>query len=230
MAALSFLFLLAQVASPGAAQPAAPHTEPRATVAPAPAEAADAVTRWRPYTREASRRFGMPLAWIERVMRAESGGRTSLYGRPIASRAGAMGLMQIMPATWAELRGRLGLGTDPHDPRDNILAGTFYLRLMYDRFGYPGLFGAYNAGPKRYAEWLSGGRALPAETRAYLAQVAGPMPAQGRVQGGSPATSPPVLFAIRYDTPPATPAAPAESAASLFVTLSTPARAGDARD
>jgi soluble lytic murein transglycosylase-like protein len=48
------------------------------------------------------------------------------------------------------MRGRLGLGTNPHDPRDNILAGTLYLRLMYDRFGYPGLFGAYNAGPGRY--------------------------------------------------------------------------------
>jgi hypothetical protein len=44
---------------------------------------------------------------------------------------------------------------DPHAPRDNILAGTLYLRLMYDRFGYPGLFGAYNAGPGRYASYLA---------------------------------------------------------------------------
>lgn len=233
MAALSLLFLLAQAAPPATVQPAAPHAEPGDTVAPAPAEArdaADAVTRWRPYTRESSRRFGVPLAWIERVMRTESGGRTTLNGRPIASRAGAMGLMQIMPATWTELRARLGLGTDPHDPRDNILAGTFYLRLMYDRFGYPGLFGAYNAGPRRYAEWLSGGRALPAETRAYLAQVSGPMPVQGGVQDGGPATPPPALFAVRYDRPSPAPAAPAMPAASLFVALSASAPAGDARD
>lgn len=131
------------------------------------------IERWRPHIDEASARFGIPAEWIERVMRAESGGRTALGGRPITSRAGAMGLMQLMPGTWAAMRARLGLGADPHAPRDNILAGTLYLRLMYDRFGYPGLFGAYNAGPGRYAAWLAGGRSLPAETRAYVAAVAG---------------------------------------------------------
>jgi soluble lytic murein transglycosylase-like protein len=146
-----------------------------ALVAATPA-GAQSVSHWRTYVEEASARFGVPVEWIERVMRAESGGRTMLDGRPITSHAGAMGLMQIMPATWAELRARLGLGADPHQPRDNILAGTFYLRLMYDRFGYPGMFAAYNAGPARYAEHLRNGRALPVETRAYLAMVAG----QGR--------------------------------------------------
>src|SRR3546814_9015860 len=62
-----------------------------------------------------------------------------------------------------DMRARLGLGNDPHAPRDNILAGTYYLRLMYDCFGYPGLFGAYNAGPARYAAFVRTGRALPAE-------------------------------------------------------------------
>src|SRR3546814_3744389 len=70
------------------------------------------------------------------------------------------------------MRRRLGLGSDPHAPRDNILAGTLYLRLMYDRFGYPGLFGAYNAGPARYAAYLEGRRSLPGETRDYLRKVA----------------------------------------------------------
>lgn len=134
---------------------------------------AQSVERWRPYIEEASARFGVPAEWIERVMRAESAGRTRLGGRPIVSQAGAMGLMQLMPGTWAEMRARLGLGSDPHAPRDNILAGTLYLRLMYDRFGYPGLFGAYNAGPGRYAEHVRTGRTLPSETRAYLASVAG---------------------------------------------------------
>src|SRR3546814_10368188 len=91
---------------------------------------ADRVDRWRSLIAEASARFGVPQAWIGRVMRAESRVRTTLAGRPITSRAGAMGLMQLMPATWAEMRARLGLGGNPHDPRDNILAGTFYLRLM----------------------------------------------------------------------------------------------------
>jgi len=134
---------------------------------------ADEVERWRPYVAEASARFGIPAAWIERVIHAESGGRTKLDGKPITSRAGAMGLMQLMPGTWANMRAALGLGSDPHDPRDNILAGTCYLRLMYDRFGYPGLFAAYNTGPARYAEHLATGRTLPGETRAYLASVGG---------------------------------------------------------
>lgn len=133
---------------------------------------ADPVANWQPYIAEASARFGVPAAWIERVMRAESGGRTMHRGRPTTSRAGAMGLMQLMPGTWSEMRARLGLGADPHDPHDNILAGTFYLRLMHDRFGYPGLFAAYNAGPERYAAYLAGRRTLPGETRNYLAEVA----------------------------------------------------------
>jgi len=74
------------------------------------------------------------------------------------------------PATWAEMRQQHGLGPDPNDPRDNILAGTAYLRAMFDRFGYPGLFAAYNAGPARYTASLAG-QTLPAETRAHLAKV-----------------------------------------------------------
>src|SRR3546814_9056131 len=108
-----------------------------ALLAATPAEA-ESVDRWRPYIAEASVRYGIPVEWIERVMRAESGGRTTLNGHPIVSRAGAMGLMQLMPGTWAAMRSRLGLGHDPHDTRDNTLAGTYYLRPMYDRSGSPG--------------------------------------------------------------------------------------------
>jgi hypothetical protein len=140
---------------------------------PVLAEEQSGVAQWRAEIAEASARFDVPTLWIERVMRAESRGRTQRSGGPITSPAGAMGLMQLMPGTWAELRSRLGLGSDPHAPRDNILAGTAYLREMYDRFGYPGMFAAYNAGPTRYAASLASGRALPAETRAYLAEVAG---------------------------------------------------------
>lgn len=129
------------------------------------------IDRWSPYIEESSARFGIPEDWIRRVMRAESGGRTTLYGRPITSRAGAMGLMQLMPGTWAEMRVRHGLGSDPHDPRNNILAGSAYLRALYDRFGHPGLFAAYNAGPARYAEHLATGRRLPSETIAYVAAL-----------------------------------------------------------
>ena len=127
--------------------------------------------RWSPHIAEAAARFGIPEEWIRRVMRAESAGRTALDGRPITSRAGAMGLMQLMPRTWAEMRDLHGLGHDPHNPRDNILAGAAYLRAMFERFGYPGLFAAYNAGPKRYAEHLATGRPLPSETIAYAVAV-----------------------------------------------------------
>lgn len=133
---------------------------------------ADPVDRWAVEIAEASARFGIPRQWIRRVIRAESGGHVLVAGRPVVSRAGAMGLMQLMPTTWLETRARLGLGPDPHDPRDNILAGTFYLRAMYDRFGYPGLFAAYNAGPARYSAYRRRRRALPLETRLYVAAVA----------------------------------------------------------
>ena len=115
---------------------------------------------------EAAQRFGIPEAWIRAVMRVESAGDV----RAISS-AGAMGLMQIMPATWAELRVRHRLGGNPYDPRDNILAGAAYLREMHDRYGSPGFLAAYNAGPGRYEEYLAG-RPLPAETRAYVATLA----------------------------------------------------------
>ena len=161
-----------------------------ALVAAGPAKA-ETVDRWRPYIAEASARYAVPVEWIERVMRAESGGRTMLDGRRITSHAGAMGLMQLMPGTWADMRTRLGLGRDPHDPRDNILAGTYYLRLMHDRFGYPGLFGAYNAGPGRYAAWLAGRSALPGETRSYIATVAGRDQARAVGLQSRPVTAPP---------------------------------------
>ena len=108
-----------------------------------------------PYIAEAAQRFGVPEAWIRAVMRVESAGDV----RAISS-AGAMGLMQIMPATWSELRVRHRLGGNPYDPRDNILAGAAYLREMHDRYGSPGFLAAYNAGPGRYEEYLAG-RPLP---------------------------------------------------------------------
>lgn len=173
--------------------------------AASPAQA-DAVERWRPIIEDASARFSIPTRWIERVIRAESGGRTMLSGRPIRSRAGAIGLMQLMPATWEQMRARLQLGNDPDDPRNNILAGTGFLRLMYDRFGYPGLFGAYNAGPTAYAAFLAGRRQLPGETVAYLGTVG------GAVKPGASAPQPaprPSLFVVgrdaNRDQPPSTP-------------------------
>jgi len=124
-------------------------------------------TRWHSTIAEAAQRYDIPESWIRAVMEAESGGDPHAV-----SPKGAMGLMQIMPGTWAELRGQLGLGTDPFDPHDNILAGTAFLRAMRDRYGYPGLFAAYNAGPARYDRHLKTGTPLPPETQRYIAALA----------------------------------------------------------
>ncbi len=126
---------------------------------------------WRPYIREAADRFGVPARWIRAVMRQESGGNEYRYGRPIVSGAGAMGLMQLMPQTYAEMQSRYGLGDDPYEPHDNIAAGTAYIRLMYDRYGAPAFLAAYDAGPQRLDDYLNGGRRLPRETRDYVASI-----------------------------------------------------------
>lgn len=130
--------------------------------------AAASVHPYAVHVTDAARRFGIPEAWIWAVMRVESGGNPRAV-----SPAGAMGLMQIMPATWAELRARFDLGTDPFDVRANITAGAAYLRMMLDRYGNPeAMLAAYSAGPRRYDERQADGRPLPKETRAYLTRLA----------------------------------------------------------
>lgn len=187
---------------------------------------ADPIDPWRVIVAEASGRFGIPQSWIIRVIRIESGGNTMRGGGPIVSRAGAMGLMQLMPGTWESLRIALGLGPNPHDPHDNIIAGTAYLRMMYDRFGYPGLFGAYNAGPGRYGAYVAGRSGLPAETIAYLTRAAGgAAPAYvAPVSGGRPASlrqENTLFFAVR--NAPITSVTPLQTTAStgLFISLHT---------
>ncbi len=148
-----------------------------ATPAPAPVydqehhmSQAQLLNRWDAFVSEASQRFHVPKAWIRAVMRQETGGRTVLAAdQPIVSRAGAQGLMQLMPDTWDQMARAHKLGEDPFDPRANILAGAAYLRWLHGRYGYPKMFAAYNAGPGRVEK---GGR-LPAETRAYVVGVTG---------------------------------------------------------
>src|ERR1700730_11184355 len=135
-----------------------------ATVAPRDGSAK--IERWAAYISEAARRFGPPEAWVRAVMQAESGGAADA-----TSPAGAIGLMQIMPDTYAELRARYGLGANAYDPRDNIIAGTAYMSEMIELFGVPDFLAAYNAGPTRLEDHLQRGRPLPAETQRYLAQI-----------------------------------------------------------
>lgn len=128
---------------------------------------------------EASRRSGLPEAWIKAVAWVESGGAS----RAVSTK-GAMGVMQIMPGTWQDLRVDLGLGSDPFDRRDNLVAGAVYLRRMLDRFGAQGFLAAYNAGPTRYQAFLDGKRSLPSETVTYVARV------QSRMGRDAPIVSP----------------------------------------
>ena len=134
---------------------------------------------------EAARRFELPERWIRAVMGVESAFRVRAV-----SPKGAMGLMQVMPGTYADLRGRYGLGADPYHPRDNVLAGAAYLREMYDRFGDAGFLAAYNAGPARYLQHVATGRPLPLETRAYVAKIT---PALGTAAGVALAIDGPAL-------------------------------------
>ena len=150
---------------------------------------------WRPYVKEASERFDVPERWIREVMRQESGGKALAQSGP-----GAMGLMQVMPGTYDELRGRYrDLGLDAFDPHDNIMAGTAYIRELYDIYGSPGFLAAYNAGPGRLDDYLTRGRTLPSETRRYVAAI-GP-----RISGTDPTRASPgaayAMNAIPLDIP-----------------------------
>jgi hypothetical protein len=151
---------------------------------PPPGPASDP---WGPYIREASRRFDVPERWVRGVMHQESGGQED-----VISWAGAMGLMQVMPDTYEGLRSRYNLGDDPFDPHNNILAGTAYLREMYDRFGSPGFLAAYNAGPNRVDRYLNNGTPLPTETVNYVASIAPSLGSQ------TPMSGPLAVYATRF--------------------------------
>jgi len=143
---------------------------------------------WRPYIAEAAQRFDVPERWVREVMRQESSGQLYEHGQLITSSAGAMGLMQVMPETYDGLRSRYALGDDPYDPHDNILAGTAYIREMYDIYGSPAFLAAYNAGPRRLDDYLTRNRPLPDETRHYVARI-GPNIIGVQPQRPSPASS-----------------------------------------
>ncbi len=164
LAVVGMLAACANTANLSASQEAARYQAAAQHYYPPPGPPSDP---WGPYIVEASSRYDVPAPWIRQVMRAESGGRVM-----DTSTAGAMGLMQVMPDTYRDLRNQYGLGTDPYNPHDNIMAGTAYLRQMYDLYGFPGFLAAYNAGPGRLQDYLTNNRPLPAETRHYVAEIA----------------------------------------------------------
>jgi len=181
------------VAALACAVPAIAGAQPR----PAAAICEPAIPLAEPIAR-ASDRFAISAALIRAVIAAES----NFMVRAVSPK-GAMGLMQLMPGTWAELRLRYALGADPFDPCDNIMAGTAYLRELLDRYGDPGFLAAYNAGPGRYEAYLRGARGLPAETLAYVARLSvaplGGTPAAPRVAADPDAWTRGGLFVAASD-------------------------------
>lgn len=143
-------FALLVAGTSAAAQPAAPSTANGCAV----------------HVAEAASRSGLSPQLVLRVMMAESGGNVR-----IVSPKGAMGCMQIMPATWAYLTSRYNLGTDPFDARRNMIGGAMYLAELTARYGPDGAIAAYNAGPGRYERYASGAASLPAETIAYTRRI-----------------------------------------------------------
>jgi hypothetical protein len=106
----------------------------------------------------------LPVEFFARVIWQES-----RFNAQAVSKKGAQGIAQFMPAT-ADWRGLV----DPFDPIEALKNSASYLHDLKAQFGNLGLAAAgYNAGPARVSAWLTGRRALPAETRNYVAIITG---------------------------------------------------------
>jgi len=99
----------------------------------------DVTRRYDQIITDAAERHGVSFSLLKAMIKIESD-----FNPRAISKAGAMGLMQIMPENIKELKIK-----DPFDPRENIMGGTRYLKQMIDRFnGKLSLaLAAYNAGP-----------------------------------------------------------------------------------
>jgi soluble lytic murein transglycosylase-like protein len=151
----------APVAPPAAVLTAETSAMAMAPVAATPRELADA----------AADRYGLPRALVRSVMAAESG-----FQKAAISPKGAIGLMQLMPAT------ALDLGADPHDPAQNVDAGTRYLRDLLEKYNY-GLrhaLAAYNAGPGAVEKY----NGIPPyrETIDYISRIEKKLKAAGAIK------------------------------------------------
>ncbi|NSW54876.1 MAG: lytic transglycosylase domain-containing protein [Armatimonadetes bacterium] len=110
--------------------------------------------------RQAAAKHGISEDLVREVIRAESD-----FNPRCVSRAGAMGLMQLMPENCREY----GV-SDPFDPAQNVDAGVRHLKDMIDQFGRLDLaLAAYNAGPGAVRKY--GGIPPYSETRAYVAKI-----------------------------------------------------------
>jgi soluble lytic murein transglycosylase-like protein len=141
-------------------------------VVPVPALAARSEPEFEPYIQQHARLHGVRAELVRAVIQVESA-----FNPRAVSPKGAMGLMQLMPATAKEL----GV-VDPFDPAENIRGGVAYLRQLLDRYKNDVhlALAAYNAGPG--AVDRHGSKVPPyKETRNYVAKITG---IQGNVRNG----------------------------------------------
>lgn len=140
-----------------------PYPEPQEILGPPSIEMAQAVPEAVPYADIidiVAKENDVPPQLVRAVIQVESN-----YQERARSRTGAMGLMQLMPAT-----ARRFDVADPYNPRQNIEGGIKYLRTLLDRFTNVGLaLAAYNAGEAAVEHF----RGIPpyAETQNYVAQI-----------------------------------------------------------
>jgi hypothetical protein len=147
-----------------AAEGRSPHPSAAISVRPeAPIKGAKGTHKYEAEVIKEAKRIGLPPEIAVHSLYKETGG---LKDPELArSRAGALGVMQLMPATAKEL------GVDPHNPMENIQGGVGYLKKLYDKYQDPQLtLMAYNAGPGRVDRALRSKRgieSLPSETLGY---------------------------------------------------------------
>ena len=124
---------------------------------------------WGPFVREASAESGVPEHVLYAVMWAESRGCQWLNGRPMQSKTGEAGLMQVPPSIYARFRGQthLPIGTDPWVPRDNIRFAAWSLSRYMHQYGLPHALAAYVYGPTEVDRDEAAGRPLPKSAVAY---------------------------------------------------------------
>jgi hypothetical protein len=159
----------------GAGAGAAPSAVPPASSgAVSSAGVGSGVRRWDPQIEALSAKYGVSPDFVRRIMQQESGGRThDKNGNPLTSSAGAIGPMQVMSGTYAEMARRYGIKGGITDPDANIEAGVAYLSEQMKRFGNEAAAAAaYNAGPGRVQQNLNSGKPLPSETQNYVASIA----------------------------------------------------------
>src|ERR1700722_9109853 len=136
---------------PAQSQPTAPNTPPTT----------DDICR---AVEEDAAANGLPVEFFARVIWQES-----RFNAQAVSPKGARGIAQFMPQT-ADWRGL----ADPFDPIEALKNSASYLHDLQTKFGNLGLAaGGYNSGPGRVSAWLAGRRALPSETRNYVAIITG---------------------------------------------------------